>query len=148
MPSALEPHLQGAWLILTQPEALRGATRTRNSTRAHLSAGPSERLCLSPAQQRSVLSHDRQAFLVPVSGAGALVVADPGAFLREPPAAVAGAVYKTPSGAGAAAKEYAVGHPLPAAKKATDGWLFWHTPDADHSLVPLKALRRRLAEMG
>ena len=47
--------LQGAWLVLTQPEALRGVKRTRNSTKAHLSAGGTERLRLAPAHQRSVL---------------------------------------------------------------------------------------------
>ncbi len=101
---ALEPHLQGPWLVLTQPEALRGAMRTRNSTKAHLSAGATERLCLSPAQRRAVLGTDRQIFLIPAPGAGALVVCDPGAFLCEPPAAVtrlfAPPVGETPPGPG------------------------------------------------
>lgn len=35
-----------------------------------------------------MLGSERQVFLVPVPDAGALVVADPGAFLCEPPAAV------------------------------------------------------------
>lgn len=86
---ALACHAEGPWLVLTQPEALRGATRIRNSTRAHLNCSGTERLCLSPAQAHAVLGAARQVFMVPVPGAGALVVADPGAFLSGAPASVA-----------------------------------------------------------
>lgn len=82
-------HIDGCWLVLTQPIELRGARRTRNSTRAHLKLSGGERLCLSPAQAKAVLGMDRQAFLVPVPDAGALVVADPGAFLVGAPPSVA-----------------------------------------------------------
>ncbi len=85
---ALAAHLQGAWLVLTQPAELRGVQRIRNSPRAQLSAGVTERVCLSPAQRRAVLGAGGQVFLVPVPQAGALVVADPGAFFCAPPAAV------------------------------------------------------------
>jgi hypothetical protein len=86
---ALACHAEGPWLVLTQPEALRGARRIRNSTRAHLNCSGTERLCLSPAQAHAVLGAARQVFLVPVPEVGALVVADPGAFLSGAPASVA-----------------------------------------------------------
>ncbi len=59
---------------------------------------------------------------------------------------MAGGSYKYPSGAGAAAKEQAAGHPLTEAQKSTDGWWFWKTKDASGDLVALKELRRRAAE--
>lgn len=43
----------------------------------------------TPAQAHAVLGAARQVFMVPVPGAGALVVADPGAFLSGAPASVA-----------------------------------------------------------
>jgi hypothetical protein len=48
---ALACHAEGPWLVLTQPEALRGAKRIRNSTRAHLSCSGTERLCLPPPRR-------------------------------------------------------------------------------------------------
>jgi hypothetical protein len=58
----------------------------------------------------------------------------------------AGATYKTPSGAGAAAKESGAGHPLPPSQKSTDGWTFWKTSDSAGERVTLKELRRRAAD--
>lgn len=54
-----------------------------------------------------------------------------------------GATYKTPSAAGAAAKEIMAGQPLPDSVKATDGWAFWRTEDETGHVVTLKELRRR-----
>jgi hypothetical protein len=59
---------------------------------------------------------------------------------------LAGSTYKTPSEAGAAAKETMEGHSLSASQRATDGWYFWQTKDATGALVRLKELRRRAAE--
>jgi hypothetical protein len=59
---------------------------------------------------------------------------------------VAGVAYKTPSGAGSAAKEHFAGHPLAASQKATDGWTFWRAKDTTGELVTLKELRRRAGE--
>jgi len=81
--------LDGPWLVLTQPPALRGARRTRYSTRGHLRCVGNGRLHLSPAQVHAVVGPDRQVFLVPVPAAGALVVAHPGAFLAGAPPSVA-----------------------------------------------------------
>ena len=57
----------------------------------------------------------------------------------------AGVSYKTPSGAGAAAKETAAGRSLAPREKATDGWQFWRVRDGDGKTVALKELRRRAA---
>jgi hypothetical protein len=86
---ALACHMEGCWVVLTQPGTLRGATRVRNSQHAHLNCSGTERLCLSPAQVHAALGAERQVFLVPVPGAGALVVCHPGAFLAGAPPSVA-----------------------------------------------------------
>jgi Restriction Enzyme Adenine Methylase Associated len=58
----------------------------------------------------------------------------------------ASAAYRTPSGAGAAAKESGADHSLSPSQKATDGWTFWKTPDGTGRLVTLKELRSRAAD--
>ena len=49
-----------------------------------------------------------------------------------------GAKYKSPSAAGAAAKQFVSGKFL-----ATDGWTFWHYTDQDGARVPLSVAREQ-----
>ncbi len=59
---------------------------------------------------------------------------------------LAGASYRTLSGAGGAAKEYVAGRSLSPSERSTDGWAFWRTSDAQGLVVTLKELRRRASE--
>lgn len=68
-----------------------------------------------------------------------------GTLLADGSIEVAGATYRTPSAAGAAAKMAMAGGPLPDSVKATDGWGFWQTKDSTGAVVTLKDLRRRAA---
>jgi hypothetical protein len=52
-----------------------------------------------------------------------------------------GAIYKSPSAAGAAAKQFVSGKYL-----ATDGWTFWHYVNHEGSRVPLSVARDNISK--